>query len=814
MVNIYIEGQLIDQFNDENVEVVSQVLDISEIDKVKGDYSKTFTVPASKTNNKIFKHWYNASIDGGFDARTKVNGKIDIDGIPFKIGKFLLHKAKVENGIITNYTINFFGDVTQLKDIIGKDELTDLDLSAYDHDWDDDEVLANLKVDSNDPRPAVIYTLTSRKRYYYDSTFQEDTSYSSESFADAQLRQFNNNEMNIAYSGTDDYADYDDSSESNFAYGVFWRDILPSLRCDKILEAIESKYNLTFSRDFFGTSEFNQLYMLLSSTDGQVVEGAEGRDINWYSTTANSGSDNTYVNPNTERGTFVLSDGDELRLSVNAQTYNVNQVNFINLKLNVNGEFVQNVSGTTSSLNTTGDIPFESDDWTYVNDTGSTQTLVCYYHLVEADGNMDFEWKQTINSNTTKTTLGREAFDGIVSIERNLPKLEIMKFLKGIFQMFKLVLVPQEDGTLYVNTLNSYYTQGTEYEISRYIDRGSLEIERGDLISEISMKYKESDTVLAKQFRFNNGKGYGDAIVRLTDDNGDELEGGSLEFELPFEQVVYERLSDKKNGVITNVHNLSLCEGVAPYSPVNPEPVLHYVNGKRNVNKPILFRGKETGGGVVSSFTKLNEQIFIPTHHMFLTNPFTSLVFDSEFSTWDGSKINNTLYSKNYDNYISSAFDIGRRIYKYTCKLPTIMSANLKLNDVMIVDGIRMRINKFSYNLLTGLSKLELINKIDTSLIPFIGAPATLYVDFTAQQFSFNLPYANEYTISEVNLGDGTTWTNVGVTSDQSRGDQTYNGFFININKRTTGNSYRRVKITFTRDGVTTSMIVLQSPIS
>ena len=51
MVNIYIQGQLIDQYNDENVEVVSRVLDVSDITKTQGDYSKTFTVPASKTNN-------------------------------------------------------------------------------------------------------------------------------------------------------------------------------------------------------------------------------------------------------------------------------------------------------------------------------------------------------------------------------------------------------------------------------------------------------------------------------------------------------------------------------------------------------------------------------------------------------------------------------------------------------------------------------------------------------------------------------------------------------------------------------------------
>jgi len=61
--DIYIGGTKVDQFKDESATVVSNVLDISNIEKNLGDYSKTFTVPASKNNNLLFKHWYNANID-------------------------------------------------------------------------------------------------------------------------------------------------------------------------------------------------------------------------------------------------------------------------------------------------------------------------------------------------------------------------------------------------------------------------------------------------------------------------------------------------------------------------------------------------------------------------------------------------------------------------------------------------------------------------------------------------------------------------------------------------------------------------------
>ena len=99
MVNLYINGDLIDQYADESVEIVSSVLDVQDITKNTGDYSKSFTVPTSKRNNRVFKHWYNATIDGGFDARTRVNGTIDIDGVPFRSGKWLLRGVKMVKGV-------------------------------------------------------------------------------------------------------------------------------------------------------------------------------------------------------------------------------------------------------------------------------------------------------------------------------------------------------------------------------------------------------------------------------------------------------------------------------------------------------------------------------------------------------------------------------------------------------------------------------------------------------------------------------------------------------------------------------------------
>ena len=56
-------------FNDETITLTSKIQDVRDISKVFTDFSQTFTIPASKENNKIFQHWYNYNIDNGFDNR-------------------------------------------------------------------------------------------------------------------------------------------------------------------------------------------------------------------------------------------------------------------------------------------------------------------------------------------------------------------------------------------------------------------------------------------------------------------------------------------------------------------------------------------------------------------------------------------------------------------------------------------------------------------------------------------------------------------------------------------------------------------------
>ena len=48
----------VDFFDFESIEITETIKNSKEIDVIFTDYTQDFVVPASKTNNRIFKHYY------------------------------------------------------------------------------------------------------------------------------------------------------------------------------------------------------------------------------------------------------------------------------------------------------------------------------------------------------------------------------------------------------------------------------------------------------------------------------------------------------------------------------------------------------------------------------------------------------------------------------------------------------------------------------------------------------------------------------------------------------------------------------------
>jgi hypothetical protein len=235
-------------FEDESVTITDSIQNVKDIAKVFTAFSQSFSVPASKNNNKIFKHYYNFDIDGGFDARQKKSATIELNYIPFRTGKIKLDGVDLKDNKPHTYRVTFFGDIVELKDKLGEKKLSDLDFSSYQPlNYDPATVESKLTTEESNTNHIIAPLITHSQRLFFDSGNEEP----------------------------DDGNLHWQSGGGNHIHGVKWNELKYAIRVNKIIEQIETDFDLEFSSDFFKNTsieEFDHLFLWLHRKSGAVED--------------------------------------------------------------------------------------------------------------------------------------------------------------------------------------------------------------------------------------------------------------------------------------------------------------------------------------------------------------------------------------------------------------------------------------------------------------------------------------------------------------------------------------------------------------
>ena len=176
-LQLYIEGQEVEMFKDESFTLTQSIQDIRDISKIFTDFTKTFNVPASKNNNKIFKHFYNFNILG-FDARKKKESTLLMNYKPFKEGKIKLEGVQLKNNEPETYKLTFYGNLVNLKDVLGEDLLSGLvNLEYFNFEYTDTNIKEYLSTGKDVDffgetidKGLVFPLITVRSRLIYDTS--------------------------------------------------------------------------------------------------------------------------------------------------------------------------------------------------------------------------------------------------------------------------------------------------------------------------------------------------------------------------------------------------------------------------------------------------------------------------------------------------------------------------------------------------------------------------------------------------------------------------------------------------------------------
>lgn len=719
-VQIYVGSTRLDLFKDETIKLTQSLKNINKVDKIFTEFTQTFSVPASSTNNILFQHYYNFNIVGGFDARRKQPASIELNYIPFKTGLMRLDGVDLKENKAYAYRITFFGETVNLKDILATNQIDSLDFDIYNTTYEPTTILDGMELDplsldvnGNYENNLVVPLISHTNPIFYDS--------------------------DDVVSGTNNMY-----YELGSGAGVFYSDLKYALRVETIINAISTDYlvpaGLSFSDDFFNTENkpYSTLFLWLHRKSGSVGVGTEGvNELALPISTWTPTSGTTISNNGTTINIFSQYQSPPSDIITKFDVYIVPTDLSKEWKLTINrsgGEFY-------SSGNVTGTLSLTISDFNFIQPLGYTFVLSSAEQVVfstatlKMGGNYDNNGTQVYWTDDFSATAGGNITIPLAVpfiINEQIPEMKIIDFLTGIFKMFNLVAY-YEDSKIVVKTYDDYFasldtglweeqssewqdelrywneigsTTSNEYSIDEFLDTRSIKVNLALPYKQINFLYEGTGTILAKKYNQLNNIGWGE--IRYTLDGlVYDAPSDVYNVKIPFEHMQMERLNDLTYGFQTNVmYGISVNENVQPY-----------------IGKPLLFypiKQSQAFGTTTSvsvrptlSTNVAKTDIIVPSNSVSLS-PLVSVEninFPNEINEWTlNSDFSNSLFEGYYKTFISESFNLRRRFIKVKAYLPLNILYNLKLNNVIEINNERYKINSMSTNFQTGETSFELIN--------------------------------------------------------------------------------------------------------
>jgi len=686
---IYDDFTKLELFKDESVSITDTIQNVKDPAKIFAPFSQQFSVPASKHNNKFFKHYYNSEIENSFDARFQGDGLIQLNGVNYKIGKLRLTSVDLKNNVAYSYKLVFTGETVEFKQILAENELSSLTYpESLNFEYTSDFVKSKLQgtAEGDD----IIFPLITHSK-----------------------------NMRFNYANNGGYRDAITGTKLNYA------DLKPALKTKVIIDAIQTTYpQIVFSQQFFNSTVFKKLYMWLHREEGYLSNADEGGSTQQISTkfytqfTGTSAANYDFVSGDELRtaacfhigtGFFVQKWGYIFTLNVTvpdqATTYNVQM-----LRASDNSTLFDydGTGNQTFTYEFSRDNYGENDIDVFININGEN-TLGLSQTLTVQKGYRILNSNFSVQATGNYERLAPPSVNTIV-IANQMPKMKIFDFLKNIFTMFNLTAY-KEDGIITVLPLDDYYNAGKVYDITEYVDTTKSKISKLLQFKNMIFNFKSKKSYLVQYAEELQGN-----IFAHESYGNDEFDGGDYKVEVGFEKMMYERLSDEITGDLTTIVQGAMLD--KKFEPTIGSPLLFYSFSTTTVY-PIAFENPDGTDVAINPYLRPSNSISnITTGFISQTLNFGIEVDEYTLGTGSSAQQNqsNDLFTKYYRNYVANLFARNSRKTSVSAYLPLSVILKYRLNDIFVIGTTEYRINSIKTNLLTNKSDLELYNlNVNTS---------------------------------------------------------------------------------------------------
>lgn len=670
-LELYIDNTRVDLFKDEAITITDTQQNIRDIALVFTPFSQQFNLPASSTNNKIFKHYYNNDIVNGYDARFRVDAIIKLDGADYKVGKIRLDSVSMKDNKAHAYKVVFFGNTSSLKDIFGDENLSSLNpLSAYD-----------MAFNNNDTLDAFRYGLQS---------------------TGVQATNLANRNVTLPLITLQNYYSYDSTNTITTPnlHNVNWtqlrKELKPAIKCKRIIEAIETQYNIEFGTSFFNSDLFDELYLWMHRektpiTNPETTVPLFGIDLEQRSKKLTF-ADFTYTS-----GTDYLSTGN----LVVSDIYNYTIRIALDCNVGIDLEIISRDKLTNELLDYQTRITPANNFNVTLRDlnsgTLSSRTYDIEFRLNSSSSGI-FDAETMLITRTLKdgtpVDSGNYSYNAFnlgqnIFIQDYLPDMKVLDYMTTLFKMFNLTAYTKKGSSIiYVDTLDDFMSAGNTHDISKYIVVDSNNIDRPIPYSRINFNYAPSVTQTSLRYLNQFSQQFGN----LNYSAPEKYDGQSYNVQVSGQRSQLINIIDENGDFTGNVFGWW----------VDAE-------SKTTLGKPYMFFNRLVDSSeypvTSSQYDEYNSAANVTEDANHTLN------FGIEYNEYTGNLNENSLFSRFYSQYIVKLFEEQARVIKFTAQLPSSIVLNYELNDVFIVNGQEYYINSIQINLLTNKSELELITK-------------------------------------------------------------------------------------------------------
>ena len=718
------EWSTLDMYGATDVNVILNIKDIREPQSIKANYTKSFDIPSTHTNDVFFagiseQGFYPTS----FNPNKKVEAQLMMDDQLMISGYIQLNSVSKEDKE-RSYNITIFGEVANLFTILGEAELRDLNLTNYNHKWTQDNIKNSWDTSIIRNNTSIPYLKGRGYVYPYEWRGQSDVSI-----------------MNV-------------------------EDFLPSIYIKELVDKSFAKAGIFYQSDFLNGSFFKSLILNYNKTHIYLSE--EQKKEREFSANVTSDVKLFVMYPTVAKssGNYTIPFDNEISdpsnlFVVKYFTPKNKQFSSLGGTVKLKVKYIPTVSPSSPWLITgpnmtcnvwlydfTASKPIASDIVEFIHNTGANlgpsivegECFIDYTGILEANHKYGIIVNFTVpagpNASKFVTSLG-QAVGGTIecylakdtefinAIQQNwlyegdeidftqiLPdKVKIKDFLTSISKMFNLYWLPIKDNLFKIEPRDVLYNSGS--------------------ITDWTGKLDNNDTVTIVPMAELNDKSYKFTYTEDTDFYNENYTG-------EFDDIYGEKTIEIDNDFVTDENLTQVIFAPSPLT-VREGDQTKVMNGYVKYIDGFFeaFEGKpriSIWGGLKSCDAwdfKSSEKTIKLTKYPYaghLDDPYNPTVD----IMWTGCKtyfykwfktVPNNLFNTYWRNWSYDIVSKDSHILTATVHLRTNDIINLSLLDTIQLNQVYYKINTIKYNPLTELADIELFKASSYGFKPLAALP-------------------------------------------------------------------------------------------